>query len=42
MEPIIILAFDEETERGIPVTNEDVERGSLEEGWSSQCIVGTR
>ena len=33
MEPIIILAFDEETERGIPVTNEDVERGSLEQGW---------
>ena len=33
MEPIIIHLYNEEAERGDPVTNEDMERGHLEEGW---------
>ena len=32
-EPILIFAYDEETERCVPVTDEDVERGRLEDGW---------
>ena len=31
-EPILIFAF-KEAERGVPVTDEDVERGTLEQGW---------
>ena len=29
----MIFAFDEEAERSVPVTDEDVERGRLEDGW---------
>ena len=32
VEPILIFAYDEEAERGVPVTDEDM-YGTLEKGW---------
>ena len=33
VEPILIFAYDEEAERSVPVTDEDMACGYLEDGW---------